>query len=384
MQLNTKIVFTSTTTNMSLVETLIDRCWSKINGTDYIYVTQVLQLVAEIESVLGVKSFLSKNELKILERMIAKNPLMKLRKTEAQEFILRLVNLKNFEALLQDRFSVSFIDLQRRLAVPFTPKVWENERKRERILQEIKATNSVPSRSAIDDKLDLKQFHLRPSSTYTLTPPHTPFKSQDHNNVTNLENEIRSLNSHIKSLENQLWVRSPREPNLGLSELHSRIQEKDRRIATLERITKDYQQQLAKMEAENERNEPIIQQLMDGLTKQDILITQLKQGLQVTPDSKVEDFIANLPFLKQYYSFFKYKQRAKSVLVVNILALVLSSYIIVNVLRMAMLVVMWLVPAAGRQVYVYDDYGQHLTIEWWKEIEWLDYAIYTIGDYFSQ
>ncbi|KAG2731830.1 hypothetical protein G9P44_005417 [Scheffersomyces stipitis] len=69
----------------SLIDDLVNICWSRISrssSSDSIFVSQVLGLLSEIESTLGVNSLLKNEELKLLKQMIQATPSMRLHKKE--------------------------------------------------------------------------------------------------------------------------------------------------------------------------------------------------------------------------------------------------------------------------------------------------------------
>jgi len=148
---------------------------------------------------------------------------------------------------------------------------------------------------------------------------------------------------------------------------------------------------LEKYEKNDQNNEPIVQELIESITKQDVLIESLKKKLVLDESGskdRLKEFMINLPFLKQYYMFYKYKQENSNWgnLVMNAITLMFSSFMVVNFFKLVLYMGTWIATYHSTELFTYDDYGTgwfstQSTFVWWKEIEWIEYAVYYLRDW---
>lgn len=432
---------------MSSIDDLINLCWkrtTKDTPIEYIYVTQTLGFIRELELVLGIASMLQDHELLILKLMMDKSPLMKLHKKEVKEFLLRLVQFENFSDFLA-KLGVTMLDLDRALNLPTRkPLSPYNRRINERTdISDIKtepqsdlresrpfSTDSRPyadikpftnTRPFTDTRPNPSTFN-KPASTFSRQTISRPDSAQlqtdlaikqkhiaerdieiqqissenrqlvsttttQNRKIVNLQNEITNLNSYVKNLEDQLTHRS----NGNVQQLLKKVYERDSTIKNLEQLCSEYQTELEKYEKNDQNNEPIVQELIESITKQDVLIESLKKKLVLDESGskdRLKEFMINLPFLKQYYMFYKYKQENSNWgnLVINAITLMFSSFMVVNFFKLVLYLGTWIATYHSTELFTYDDYGTswfstQTTFVWWKEIEWIEYAVYYLRDW---
>jgi hypothetical protein len=452
---------------MSSIDDLINLCWKRTTRDtpiEYIYVTQTLGFIRELELVLGIASMLQDHELLILKLMMDKSPLMKLHKKEVKEFILRLVQFENFSDFLA-KLGVTMLDLDRALNLPIRkPLSPYNRRINERTdRSDIKTEplsdlrESRPFSTGSRPYADIKPFTDKPftdkpftdkpftdkpftntrpftdtrPNPSTLNKPASTFSRQtisrpdsaqlqtdlaikqkhiterdieiqqissenrqlvsttttQNRKIVNLQNEITNLNSYVKNLEDQLTHRS----NGNVQQLLKKVYERDSTIKSLEQLCSEYQTELEKYEKNDQNNEPIVQELIESITKQDVLIESLKKKLVLDESGskdRLKEFMINLPFLKQYYMFYKYKQENSNWgnLVMNAITLMFSSFMVVNFFKLVLYMGTWIATYHSTELFTYDDYGTgwfstQSTFVWWKEIEWIEYAVYYLRDW---
>ncbi|KAK6460904.1 hypothetical protein DFJ63DRAFT_320332 [Scheffersomyces coipomensis] len=352
--------------------------------------------------------------------MIEATPMMKLYKRNVQEFILKLVKFNRFDQFLQTRFQISLSDLRLSLNVssssshkntssylPFPFKRSEKE-STEPSKSWFSRTTTIP---------DSRQLHSPPLSPPILPPSSTIIptdlikKNQEierlqfqnksleatirtkESRILELQKEIITINKHTNNIEQQLHKR-PDQNNV--SKLLQRIKDKDGSIKDLQLLCEEYRQEISDLKQAQTLKQPMIDELIKNVTKQDSLIHQLQQKLQLDQKSssspQINSFLLNLPFIKQYYFLLKYKQDHKNwgLIMINILTLILSMIILLNGLQFVLYVTLWIFTTrVNPSAYVYDDYGDSVfsltsTFEWWKEIEWLEYLVYNLEDYLWQ
>lgn len=383
---------------MNAIDELIGLCWNRTtkNGSEYIYVTQILTFIRELELVLAILSMLQDHELQILKLMMGKSPLMKLHKREVKEFILRLVQQKDFLAFLE-KLGVTMLDLTRALnRRPYSNEI-KTEVKREygessynKVLNDdyrpsIPKTSTyiTPRKPNIQSKYSAIPTKNEPIHTNQSVSDRELLSSQKRT-IISLENKIANLDSYVNNLKEQLAHRS----GGNVQQLLEKLYERDSTIKSLQQVCSEYQTELEKYQKIDQTNEPILNELIESITKQDVLIDSLKKKLALQEGSKgVKEFMLNLPFLKQYYMFYKYKQENASwgTVVINMLTLIFSSYMMVNFFRLLLYVGTWMVTYHKADIYTYDDYGTRWystqsTFVWWKEIEWIERMVYAIGE----
>lgn len=91
---------------------LISICWDNCSSSNTLNVSAVRTFISEIENALNVSRLLEPQELALLQRLIAKNPLMQLHRDEAAGFLLRLAGVSSMDQLFS-RFNISVSDVIR-------------------------------------------------------------------------------------------------------------------------------------------------------------------------------------------------------------------------------------------------------------------------------
>lgn len=210
--------------------------------------------------------------------------------------------------------------------------------------------------------------------------------------IQELEDKVHELSRKTRLLELQKKSPSQRS-NLILSDLSAQILEKEDTIRSLEKLCDRYQTDLANFAAVDKSNSAKTNKITEALNTQDELIKKLKQRLQLEADnagsdsSKLKNFLMTLPFIKQYFVYFKYQldQRNFSSILVNLLTLFFTCVLVLNVLKMLLYGAVALTTRlqTGFSEYVYDVYdsSDEIRMVWWREIPWLEYGISSMWDW---
>ncbi|EAZ63820.2 myosin-like protein [Scheffersomyces stipitis CBS 6054] len=425
----------------SLIDDLVNICWSRISrssSSDSIFVSQVLGLLSEIESTLGVNSLLKNEELKLLKQMIQATPSMRLHKKEFQEFIMRLVKYPNFEVFLYERCRISMDDLRRIMNVPFkgpnpptlsplAPREIKNTANEARIShsryfdhkenvspnhtnKQLKSPPESPSLdyryTKLQSELNFKDEQLRTKESEYTRANLEYRKLVDTNStqlkrIRDLESEVSSINKYVQSLEEQL---SRQSGDRNSNSLASKIKDRDRTIRSLEQLSNEYRNELKNLEEDKLKSENSLAELVTSLREQDNLIKNLQLKLSLTGESlkiqsqkadpvrvnsQLQDFLLNLPFLKQYYYFYKYKNNTRRLFIVNMFAMILATIIVLHVAECVLYFSIWFFTSKpNSSMYLYNNfdnewYSTESTFVWWKEIETLEYFVSTISEWFT-
>ncbi|ODV81413.1 uncharacterized protein CANTADRAFT_24365 [Suhomyces tanzawaensis NRRL Y-17324] len=374
-------------TTDTLIDSIIDTCWGRIRGKESIYVTQVMGLIREIENELQISSLFVASEIHLLDQLIRSNPQMKLYKQEVKELLIRLVKYANFEEFLRERFGLSPVEIRLRTAK--TPSRFESRKPDPSLRSFItgsRHTKEYTKPVSPPYSPPLKSFSQRSDSDRI----YTSINSKD-DRIEALKSEITSLQRYVTSLENQIR----NQPDSS----SRRTLDRERTIKNLDKLCYDYQRELKASKKRDETNKQYISQMVDSINQQEKLIEMLKVKLDLKlvstsfkadgeEQNKFRDFMVNLPFFKQYYAYFKYKEESKSIglLFLNGLTLVLSAFIVINILQVVLYLILW-VFGSSDSIYVYDDYGSWFstksTFVWWKEFEIVEYWVYRIGEWFE-
>ncbi|KAK6454104.1 myosin-like protein [Scheffersomyces xylosifermentans] len=422
----------------SLIDDLINICWSRIargSSADSIFISQVLGLISEIENALSIKKLLKDDELKLLKQMIQGTPQMRLPKKEFKEFLSRLVNFPNFEIFLYQRCNISADDLQRIMKVPYkgpvssypSPKPMENYQTFSRpsskpyqstifeskinVPTQLRSPPTSPSDWKLKSELESKQ-RLLSSTDSELRRKEAQNNdlvadnSLQRRKIHQLENEVDTLNNYIQTLEDQLSKR----PGEGNSKRTlEKLKDRDRTIKGLEQLCNEYKKEITALEEGEAKQVKQATELIKYLNDQDVLIKNLQLKLALTgedlqlqskrasledqgiEDSRLKRFLLNLPFLKQYYFYYKYKQHNKSpiMFIINIVALISSAILALNLLEYGLYFFTWVFTKSyDTSTYVYDSYGTDTfntkaTFVWWKEIDSLEYLVYSLSEWLT-
>lgn len=350
---------------MTTPQKLVDYAWDAVNLEGAMKITETMTLIKSIEEILGVSNLLSEKELLSLKKATQNNPNVNIYKLRALEFILAIVPYNNFETFLYERFNIKLQDVFLSLTSDKFNNNTRNLSKNDYSFSENRFTSINGGRNEDINEKDAKIRILQQEIILLKASNETNLSK-----ISDLEMEVRSLNRYNLHLEQK-------HNNLDLLK---QIHEKDNIIERLESQCKNY-----KFGAQSNSKlglQPLIHELISNIDKQEALIERLRMQLQ---DGKLEtkgvqDFVKKLPFIKQYYNFYKYKQDHKNfgILVLDLVTLILSTIAVINVLRFTL----YLVKSSSNSstyIYPFDD-SDEVSISWWKEIEWLEYFIYRLND----
>lgn len=432
-----------------LINTLIDIVWSKTVATqtskDFVYVSQALDLIIKLQDLINCREqLLSSNEKLLLLKMASDKPLLKLFRHELEPFILRLVNFRDMEQFLVERGRITPYDIEKAISRskgPFRKPLSPYNMK----------INTAKSPARPISTSTPMTYNLRPQSKQTVSPPQSPvmlrarpfdrkemnglrtsvlMKEQQLNDredqyssvasennqlsstnriqykrIQNLEADLKNLKKYVETLEYQLERQNTEKPNTFadrniIKELVHKDSENEKVIQHLERICDNHQKELLEYKTKDEKYEPIIEKLILEMNKQDVLVSKLKHKLELdntqSNNHSLQHFLKNLPFVKQYYMYYKYQQDQKNfgILFINTAALCLTSVMVLNVLKFVFYFIIYLCDMnrttheSDLLEYIYDDYGinnwfssNDAAFVWWKEIEWLEYWVYRISDW---
>lgn len=378
------------------IEDLINLCWFRTTKqilVDYIYIKQVANLVREIENALLIKSFFIESEVDLLNQMINNKPNLKLHKKDLEQFLLKLVQYPNFDLFLMKRFNISVLDLKKIIYVPykhnFNSMSVKNKSLNSYILEDDNGDNKLTNNNKLyinSPTFDSNVLNSPKSKEILET------KVSDNKKIQCLESKILELNEYIFSLESQ----SENKFIAEIENLKNQIEIKNLKIKELDDLCSYYKITFDEIKDKEMKNEKTINELQVGIESQSLIISNLKSKLNLNenPDfnsKPYKNFLINLPFLKQYYFFFKYKKEVKNInlMVLNIITLILTCIIIVNIIKFLFLALLSICyPSFKNDAYIYKKNGLkysriNSTFVWWKEIRWIDYTIYTIKEWIN-
>lgn len=432
------------------IDELIDICWSKVverhGSKEFIYVSQTFDLINEMQILISSKNPLfTNNEDQLLRKMTSDNPTLKLYKHELVRFLLRLVHFTSLEKFLSERGGIKSYEINNIVTTNSRPF-------RKPLSPYNKKYNDIKSPAKPISTSTPMTYSSRPLSKQTVSPPQSPVSlrhrpydrkeinglrssvlmkeqqindresqysivSQENNQlsmtiktqerkIVSLESDIKSLKNYVETLEYQIERQSVNTPNSFsdrnlIKELVNKNTENEKVIKHLENICEKNQQELAKTKSTDHKYEPIIRKITYEMNRQDELVEKLKSKLKLnekqTTNKTLQDFLQNLPFIKQYYFYYKYQQDQKNfgILFINFVTLCLSSVVILNIVKFVFYFVIYVFNANTSSTddlreYIYDDYGlntwfgvSQTSFVWWKEIEWLEYLIFNISDWIN-
>lgn len=396
----------------TLIEQFIDQCWQRVrNGvkdTDFIYGSQFQDFIEEMQTVLQCGNLLQDSEMKLLKEMIDSKPLLKLYKHEIAKFLLTVVNYSSMIKFLTERAGLSVFNLKLILSNPSRRAARAGSRPNSGPGARTGGYNS-PIKSSIsnnvkrdinqDLKTDMftslrlkdKQISQRDEHISLMTQENISLKEESHDKlvkIKELERKYADLKSYMESVESKLDSKNgyDNSDNVIVKDLIRQCNDRDRVIEHLRRVCQQYQN-----ESESLKRNPLVENLTKSLQQQEKLINNLKVKLKIdkNENSNIQQFMVKLPFLKQFIMYYKYKDQHQNLGVVfmNVLALILSTTVILTILRVIFLVLLYLLngPTNSSQ-YIYDDYRSdweqdRVGISWWKEIEFIEYFIYNLNDW---
>lgn len=416
---------------MGDIETTVNefvlKCWGSVSGTaEFIYVSQIPQVVEKMEQKLSCKLLLTTQELRLLNEMMTDKPLLKLYKAEFKNFMMKLVGYKSWLKLLMDRVGVSQFNLsllldqqpQTTTATPLKPAAINSPMINTSTpikARDYKTNIDTPEPSRglhrWKSNLDLKDKHIdqRDQHITTITKENQELfqttKSQVQK-IKQLELRYDDLKHYVDILETKLDNNSSNKGNarsdrIIVKNLIQQCSERDGTIKRLEEVCSQYQQEFDKL-----KNNSVIQNLTKNLERQDKLIEQLKAKLQLQPgrvsgtkdlqderNEQLQQFIAKVPILKQYYMYYKYKEQHQNLgmIFTNVLTVLVTGGVMITGIRIIFLLLLQLFNSnsSGQLEYIFDDYGvnswtsnqETVSFVWWKEIESLEFLVYSISNW---
>ncbi|CUM67420.1 uncharacterized protein PRCAT00005115001 [Priceomyces carsonii] len=401
-----------------LIDQLIDISWDRVTknaeSKNFIYFSQIIQLINQMENLLECDSLFTDEQIQLLNLIIDEKPLLKLFKVDLASFIMKLVQYPNLETFLRERTNLSGSDLRRKLELsyrrplsPFKQRDWAPE-KSKFTTSSIYAPSIRPasSRSLLSPPLSPpiynkfgssglsdRQKEERDIEVAALSKESIHLSSKNRaqsKRIQDLEKETEALNAYINSLEKQLSSSKP-SAKFEIKDLLGTIAHKDRTINNLQERCQKLEEEVKEIDGNDSGNKAFVQNLAFALESQDKLIKELKLRLSLdTPveKRKIKTLLQNLPFIKQYYYFFKYRheQNHLGLIVINIITLLFTTIILLNLIKTTFYFIFWVFNNRLATDYIFeDDLNSWITTEstfvWWKEIEWLEYIIYRLSDY---
>lgn len=220
------------------------------------------------------------------------------------------------------------------------------------------------------------------------------------NNKLNLTKYIEALESQ---LENKRYNKNPNDQNerLMIKELINKNSQQEIWIKELEIVCEKYQGDIKKFTKQDESNQKLTLELNQSLIRQKDLIDGLKAKLELKPSfnngksEKLEKFLRNLPFIKQFYIYHKYQREHKNfgMIFINSITLLFTTIIILNMFKLLLYITVSFKTIGGNNDnlldYVYEEEKRSIwsteysepKIEGWKQIPWLEYIAYRIQDW---
>lgn len=429
-----------------LVGDVIDYAWNRINNdisSDYINVSQISSMAREIEIALETKNpILNEEEAQLLRTMILEKPLLKVYKHELIPFLTKLVHSEDLEKFLCERAGKSRYTIESMIT-----------RKKERVPQFSK-TRDIHSfglnGSRIDSLKTSKQtgFERPIQDNHVLSPPYSPVpsKSPDRKELNRLRGELRMKEEEIiereeqysfvsrenrkalhdkkelekkilllesevannrlytedleKQLENRYFSQTPKDMDTHV--LRNLIQKNGENQKTIKHLETICDQQRVELEERNNRDKKYrnaISNLVREMNKQDIIVEKVRKNFKLddsNSDNKtLQSYFYNMPFIKQYYFFFKYRQDQTNieVFITNVVTLILTAFIILNFIRAAFYITLMVFGGFRNKnqfdAYIYENssnwFGSSdLSFVWWKEIGWIEYMVYSLSEWISK
>lgn len=277
----------------SIYSQFIATCWDNLGLADlpknYISVSEVPNLVTEMEAFLGVLALLTKPEMDLIQKMADDKPTLKLFQRDVERFILRLAKFQSMEELLQKRANTLKLTLTRLL---------DNH-----------TTYSFRPRS-MDDTASLRgKFDRLISSPRPLSEP------------VKVKEETKTESKDPKYGEvKKVTVEGPVD-----------VEELQRKVAHLERLCLLYEEKLGKTGTEK------LDGFKKALDEQDKLIKELQK--ERLPK---KNWLVQMPFVKQ---FLHSGSREYPGVIADVVALFLAFLIIQNILKLVYYVMLWNSPS---------------------------------------
>ena len=430
----------------SLVGDVIDYAWTRINNnfsSDHINVSQISSLAREIETALEAKKpILNEEEAQLLRTMVLEKPLLKVYKHEIIPFLTKLVHSEDFENFLcvrvgKSRYAVESIMERKKEKAPQFSKTRDDYSfgLNGPSIDSLKASKPIGFEGPIQDN------HIF-SPSYSPAPVRSPdrkelnrlrgelrmkeeeivqreeeysFVSRENRKALHdkkelekkiilLENEVTNNRLYTEDLEKQLEDRylsqTPKDMDTQvLRNLAQKNAENQRSIKHLETICDQQRMELEKRDNRDKNYRDAISNLVREMNKQDIIMEKVKKNLKLeefrSDNKTLQSYFYNMPFIKQYYFFFKYRQDQanKEIFMTNLVTLILTTFIILNFIRAVFYIILTILGGSGNtnqfDAYIYENsnswFGSNdFSFVWWKEIGWIEYMVYSLSEWMSK
>ncbi|RLV96285.1 hypothetical protein JA1_000404 [Spathaspora sp. JA1] len=389
------------------IDDVIKMSWVRAtrgSNNEYIFPSQIPTVLAEIESTLTLGSILTDEESYLLGQLNANRRDMKITKPEFKNLILKTVDCKSFEELFQKRFNMSVPEIRRRMTVPGSPYEEHARKPITPISRPLSSHAPLDGRPGTRTDKGVVWEELNKKDKYIQEREHEiELRNIENSNlrVTNRDQEktIRQLDSensvlknHIRSLESQL-SKIPGERSTR--NLLTKLKDRDLVIKSLELVCEEYRNNINDFEKRDADSSKELKEIKATLEEQDRVFESLQKNLPIgsTEDTYLRGFFMNLPFIKQYFHYFRYKHENKDMklFLLNVFVLFLTALLVGNILQLIFYVIMGIIQSSQEcqgASYVYDDYsftGSWLTsasiFENWRPIIWLEEFVYRFTDW---
>lgn len=360
-------------------------CWYNAlqtfaNGRDFLYVTDIFELLREMNSFLGVKSVLLPNELALLQSMAKDRPHLRLMRNEVSDFLLRLVQFDSMETFLLQRTHTTIGELT---------KLVDNypQRKYEKIeVADRTRLRAVKKTEFEDTRAHRSIFQPRTlSSAKDLTGDLTGWfrkwragGSKETQSAAHRSEIIPDTKPYVKSSVSDLKDYTSTLDKKTYSSSSSSYQE--RKIQELERLCLEYERQLSR----NSTSESKLKELAAALEQQDKLIAHLERKFE---HKKTLAVTSKLPLWERFYTLWT-DQKEKSTVgawVLAIFSLMLVFITLTSCLKLVYYIGLYvlLTPPTSYD-YIYDSEVEQIpSFALLLEFPWLEYKIYQVAEWFG-
>ena len=318
--------------------------WSRTNGrgAEYMYVSQLPQLLDTIKSMAGIlQPLITKEETHLLRTMIRDNPSLKLYKRELPRFLARLTRKANLKELFESK-----VDRKTRFTST-RPEKWELP----------SVLGDIPSLFGSRNRIKTEGASLHDTDTY-LSPPNSSPDKKGNTEFGN-RNEYYKSDSY-KAYSKDKYNEPSFDPVYGstIRKLEAQCEQYQKSYKALEQLCEEYQQELYKRGPSHKSPSRIPQ-----------LLLYLPSGI-VAP---VRNVLA---------TSFKYGT-SRTATITSIVTLIVMASVVVNVFKIIVYAtVLVLQTNVDPTSYIYDTYDSvPLRPVWWKEVEWLEYWVYTVQEW---
>lgn len=400
------------------VDDIIELAWSRTNGhnAEYMLVSVLPQLLETMKAMAGVSlALLSQQETQILQTMIRDTPRLKLYRRELPRFLLRLTHKRSVGELLapkRDAIGLSQLD-NWSMPKPFAslPRFWsasDTLKKPEIVPRETGIRNygypSPPSSPGgrwrnmnfkNDYERDYKNDFLsgidykkdrQPENEYKSNYARSDFNADFSRANKDYENEYsRNLGDYKdipyssasapgRSVYSSFAPLS-RGPNTvygsTIQKLEAERDQYQKSYKALEQLCEEYQRELYKSGNFKLGNG---QQYLTSLSNA-TMFRWLRRLASFIPGSVIS------PIQSSWESVFKHE--ARNVSLASVLVLLVMATFAINVFKVLVFgFVLMLQKSPDPSSYIYDAYGTVLVVPvWWKEIEWLEYWVYSVQEW---